>query len=819
MLCMLAILSHDAYAQKQKRTRILFLIDASSSMGYAWQKDDTRFAAAARIVSAVMDSMYAVNNEVEFAVRLYGSQYPSQDKNCTDTRLEVDFNLQNALQIKQKLQYVTPRGSSPIAYSLLQASENELAQNDQYDYNFVLLTDGGESCGGNICETFSNIVKRKVKISPYIIGLDSNVNLTSYYQCLGKYVAVTKPAEIATAVKMIVDDHRPLLSKPTTMGLTTQYSNSTPLEKAEPLFEGKAATVDYMPPVIRKMVASFFIPKQLKARPYQGKLFLPAYEFEAPQVDALATIFSKRTPFMSVKFSTPKLKPLTVTNKLNFPEAFLPPSDLPLVASQNVTSSAIKPLKVKYAIASANALKQGKVFVPESMIPEPDMPTVTIGELLVTKSPKIRAIKSAPAKPTAMRLFAMPFPESMKPDEIMPELTIKYIPQFINIRTRPVLTRQSKPTSITKKLKSFFPEDMIPEEPKLTIVPVFAIPFRNNMPLVPPPKFGSKFKMRAGNFPEKFLPKTASAPKPAAPVEPLKPKPKPEFKVEREQSEDTKVAVYFTDGNGKFYKTKPMCALIDPVNRQQVQNFMRDVLSNGEPEPVVTKANGKLNLLVFNKDGDVVVELPNVEIEQGKLNKIIVKVSQGTIVFQYANTLYRPVEYNALIRPRFRTQNLPDTRMKCVERKDFDAGDYYVEVDVLPKYAIMTEVSFGAVTVIALAQPGKLVFTNKEALGNVILYKEDGDQYGEFHSLIVSGQQPTELLLQPGLYKASFRPPGASKNSPPIIVNFVVKANRSTNVELRNIGNNVIDPDLTGAPVYDNSNNTAPVKINAGGSR
>jgi hypothetical protein len=807
------------YAQKVKRTRILFLIDASSSMNYIWQQQDTRFNAAARVVSAVMDSMYAINNEVEFAVRLYGSQFPSQDKNCTDTRLEVEFNLQNALQIKQKLQYVTPRGSSPIAYSLLQASENELSQNDEYDYNFVLLTDGGESCGGNICETFSNIVKRKVKISPYIIGLDSNVSLTSYYQCLGKYVSVTKPAEIATAVKMIVDDHRLLLSKPTTMGLTTQFSNSAPLPKAEPLFEGKEATVSYVPPIVRKMMASLFMPTQLKTKPYKGKLVLPVYEFEAPQVDALANIFSKRTPFMTVKYGIPKLKTISMRGLVGVPTNLMPQADLPFVGTQMLPSITARIKPIEYIFSTAKKMKGGKAILPESMIPEPDMPTLSIGNLAVTLSQKIWPIKTAPTKPTPKKLMDMPFPESMKPDEIMPTLSIKFIPQFLNVRVRPITFVQPKATRTTKKFKAFFPDDMIPEEPKVTIVPMFSIPFRNNMPLVPPPKFGSKMKMRAASFPERFIPKSTGAVKPAAAgTATVAAKPPPEFKIEREVSEDTKIAVYFTDGKGKFYKTKPMCALIDPVNKQQVQNFMRDVLSNGDPEPVVTKANGKLGLAVYSKEGDVVVELPNVEIEKGKLNKIIVTVQQGTIIFQYGNALYRPVEYNALIRPRFRSQNLPDTRMKCVERRDFDGGDYYVEVDVLPKYAVITEVNFGMITIIALNQPGKVVFTNIEAMGNVVLYKQDGDQFSEFHAIVIQGGQATELILQPGVYKASFRKPGTPKNAPPTIVNFMIKANRSTMVELRNIGNNIIDPDLTGAPVYDNSNEPAKLKITSDGN-
>src|SRR5690606_40613524 len=76
---------------KEKPARILYLIDGSSSMTYNWSGNETRNKVASRIVSAICDSIFLVNKDVEFAVRTYGTQHPSQDKNCLDTRLEVPF--------------------------------------------------------------------------------------------------------------------------------------------------------------------------------------------------------------------------------------------------------------------------------------------------------------------------------------------------------------------------------------------------------------------------------------------------------------------------------------------------------------------------------------------------------------------------------------------------------------------------------------------------------------------------------------------------------------------------------------------------------
>jgi Ca-activated chloride channel family protein len=106
VLCLLSLLFVTFTISAQptiKKTRILFLLDASSSMTYPWNAGYTRFEVASNILLKIMDSVYVVNNEIEFGVRAYGTMYPAQLQNCIDTRLEVPFNLQNTNQIKTRL--------------------------------------------------------------------------------------------------------------------------------------------------------------------------------------------------------------------------------------------------------------------------------------------------------------------------------------------------------------------------------------------------------------------------------------------------------------------------------------------------------------------------------------------------------------------------------------------------------------------------------------------------------------------------------------------------------------------------------------------
>lgn len=203
--------SAQAQATQEKPARILFLLDASGSMGQMWGKKETRFEAASRIIVSIMDSIYAVNNEVSFAVRVFGAQYPAAEKNCYDSKLEVPFNYQNRAQVQARLHYLHPRGFSPIAWSLQQTAENDFTQSDQYAYSIILITDGGESCGGDICATVKNLLSKKISFRPYILSLIHYASPSDQYDCLGTLLTVSTEPEIGPAIRKIIDDNRKIL--------------------------------------------------------------------------------------------------------------------------------------------------------------------------------------------------------------------------------------------------------------------------------------------------------------------------------------------------------------------------------------------------------------------------------------------------------------------------------------------------------------------------------------------------------------------------------------------------------------------------------
>lgn len=195
-----------------KPVRIMFLVDASSSMVNDWNGTENRFQAAVRLITAIVDSIYSINGDAEFAVRVFGHQYPAQDKNCYDSRLEVGFKKQNIAQIKARLQYISPIGYSPIAWSLKETAMEDFGQSQQYAYSIILITDGGESCGGDICATMQKLLAEKISFRPYILSMIDYEPLKEQYDCLGTFITVAKQTDMVPAIRKIIEDNKPVIT-------------------------------------------------------------------------------------------------------------------------------------------------------------------------------------------------------------------------------------------------------------------------------------------------------------------------------------------------------------------------------------------------------------------------------------------------------------------------------------------------------------------------------------------------------------------------------------------------------------------------------
>lgn len=215
-----------------EKTRILFVLDGSGSMNAIWGENQSRMDAAKGILTRLVDSL-RVNEKVELALRVYGHRYSRQANNCNDSQLEVPFRVNNHNAIINEIKDITPRGVTPITYSLLQAAK-DFPEGPGYRNIVILITDGVESCGGDPCEVSIELQKKGVFLRPFIVGLGvpggqvlncvgnfiDAENAQSFNKILNKAIETTF-AKTTVSVELLNGDN-----KPTETNINVTFLNS-----------------------------------------------------------------------------------------------------------------------------------------------------------------------------------------------------------------------------------------------------------------------------------------------------------------------------------------------------------------------------------------------------------------------------------------------------------------------------------------------------------------------------------------------------------------------------------------------------------------
>jgi len=192
ILCQLGYGQSKVQQKLPEKTRILFLLDASGSMLEQWERpNQTRWSVAKSILTKLVDSLRQ-NTKLDLGLRVYGHRSPQEIKNCKDTWLEVPFKAKNHTLIIDKLQEIKPKGVTPITYSLEQAG-NDFPAGPGYRNIVILITDGIESCGGDLCAMSKALQQKGVFLRPYIIGLGLRSEKT--LECAGKYIDADTPGK------------------------------------------------------------------------------------------------------------------------------------------------------------------------------------------------------------------------------------------------------------------------------------------------------------------------------------------------------------------------------------------------------------------------------------------------------------------------------------------------------------------------------------------------------------------------------------------------------------------------------------------------
>jgi len=177
---------------------------------------------ARNLLIKVLDSLQSIPN-LEVALRLYGHQYLFPPQVCNDTKLEVPFGKDNFIKIKNKLNSITPKGTTPIAFSLEQAI-NDFTPCIECRNVVVLITDGIEECGGDPCLASEALQRGGIVLKPFIIGIGTNFEKA--FNCVGIYFDATSEDKFSNALHVVVSR----VLNPTTCQVNLLDANDRPTE-------------------------------------------------------------------------------------------------------------------------------------------------------------------------------------------------------------------------------------------------------------------------------------------------------------------------------------------------------------------------------------------------------------------------------------------------------------------------------------------------------------------------------------------------------------------------------------------------------------
>lgn len=273
----LGITAVIAQPPQSKGTRILVVLDASYSMSQDWRNKTTKYEDAAEFILQLMDEAYKHDVTIEFGLRVYGHQYPARYRMCYDSKQEVYFSRNNTQQMMMRLENMQPKGVASVSYSVRESIQN-IDFKDQYEYIMVIITDGGESCEGNFCESLEAL-KKYAPITTHVLHLadvkEPRLTCANYY-----YLAADGSVE-AHAIQNILQKYQKPMSKPAQPVPSMERLTRTPSRPKQVSQPPVISSSPAIQPVIPKPASRDTLPA---AKPTTVPLPIPTLKPSPPAV-------------------------------------------------------------------------------------------------------------------------------------------------------------------------------------------------------------------------------------------------------------------------------------------------------------------------------------------------------------------------------------------------------------------------------------------------------------------------------------------------------------------------------------------------------
>ncbi|MBQ9245837.1 VWA domain-containing protein [bacterium] len=220
----------------------LIIFDASISMNDNFY-GNPKYVTAVKEAKKVLSTM---GNDRNIGLRTIGVKLDAttvlnylQDPNsmCKATQLDVPIRTNNISYINNTLDEVFPLGTTPLEYTLRTAIQYDFINNNTQLKHIILITDGGESCGGDPCRFIKEVIMHRNDIKIDVIAISVNGDEFNQLQCLagatnGSILNVSNPSELQNAYSKILPSYNSQYS--TTPQNITQMPNNNQVKRSMP---------------------------------------------------------------------------------------------------------------------------------------------------------------------------------------------------------------------------------------------------------------------------------------------------------------------------------------------------------------------------------------------------------------------------------------------------------------------------------------------------------------------------------------------------------------------------------------------------------
>lgn len=156
---------------------IIFIYDASGSM-WGQMEGKTKKEIAAEVLTNTVNGF---PDEQKIGFVAYGHR---QKGDCEDVEFIVDVESGTKSGVQEAILEINPLGRTPLAYSASLVIDKLKSAGQMA--TIILITDGIESCGGNICDVIRAAREAGIEFKLHIIGFGLEEGDTQQLECAAK---------------------------------------------------------------------------------------------------------------------------------------------------------------------------------------------------------------------------------------------------------------------------------------------------------------------------------------------------------------------------------------------------------------------------------------------------------------------------------------------------------------------------------------------------------------------------------------------------------------------------------------------------------